>query len=164
MSCDPFTGRYVSRSRAGEGTPGLKHDPADVRVPPELVDAATAAAQVLIRRGDAVEDISLAGCGANATELEAIARIADAKIASQGDYLQATETANVTPTPTLDPGSRQAILESALLGPDELPPGWISGHSNSEFDTHILSARCVRIVQRACTGHRRLARHGRAVV
>jgi hypothetical protein len=92
--------------------------------------------EVLIRRGDSVEDISLGGSGANASELEEIAKIADAKIADQGSYLQGTEPA-VAPTPTLDPGSRQGILQSALLTPDELPRGWIPGRG-SELDLRSL--------------------------
>lgn len=94
--------------------------------------------ELLIRRGDVVERLILFGQDSSMSALGAIARLQDAKIAAQGDYLQPTPGPVVAATPTPDPASTYGILLSALPAPDELANGWIPGHSGVDFDGRIL--------------------------
>ncbi len=105
----------------------------------QAISNETAESYALIRRGDIVESYLIMSRPADLDGMRAIIRKADAKIAAQATDLQPTSVANsASATPTLDPTSRQAILDSALPRADQLPAGWVPGRRTAEYDTDAL--------------------------
>ncbi len=95
--------------------------------------------EVLIRRGDVIEDLAIYSQDDPTSDLDAIARLQDGKITARGDYLLASSTAaRPSPTAALDPQGTQAVLQSVLLGPDELPDHWLPGHTSTQYDENVL--------------------------
>lgn len=87
--------------------------------------------EALVRRGEVISYVLLMGDGADGALLEHILGVADERITALQPYLEPTPDAQATPTPQPpEPGSAEAILDSALPKEEELPRGWIeSGRS-----------------------------------